>query len=92
MHPRTPTPAIPKGFVSTIHVLNTGEILYSNQQYQAFEDRFIWVDRKTLVSRILALQKLTDDHKISYLVLYEEGKRMREYVNMDHGFRPLPYC
>ncbi len=91
MYSRTQTSVSSRGFVSTIHVLNTGEILCSNQEYREFEDRFIWVDRKTLVSRILALQKLTDDHKISYLVLYEEGNRMREYVNMEQGFRPLPY-
>ena len=81
-----------KGFVSTIHVLNNGEIIYSVQDFMKIESRFSWVDKKLLVSRILEMQKKTDDRKSSYLVIYEEGNVIREFLNVDHGFRPLPYC
>lgn len=81
-----------KGFVSTIHVLNNGEIIYTVQDFMKIESRFSWVDKKLLVGKILELQKKTDDRKTSYIVLYEEGNQIREFVNVDQGFKPLPYC
>ena len=81
-----------KGFVSTIHVLSSGEIIYSVQDFLKIESRFSWVDKRLLVSKILELQKKTDDRKSSYIVLYEEGNLMREFLNVDQNFRPLPYC
>jgi len=38
------------------------------------------------------LQKKTDDRRRSFLVIYEDGNQIREYVNMDQTFKPLPYC
>ena len=81
-----------RGFVSTVHVLKDGEIIYSFQDFLKIENRFSWVDKKFLVSKILELQKKTDDRRRSFLVIYEEGNRIREYVNMDQTFQPLPYC
>ena len=81
-----------KGFVSTIHVLSNGEIIYTVQDFMRIESRFSWVDKKFLVGKILELQKKTDDRKTSYIVLYEEGNQIREFVNVDQGFKPLPYC
>ena len=78
------TSALPeKGFVSTVHVLKDGEIIYSLQDFLKIESRFSWVDKKYLVGKILEL---------SFLVLYEEGNQIREFVNMDQTFQPLPYC
>ena len=81
-----------RGFVSTVHVLKGGEFVYSLQEFLKIENRFSWVDKKYLVSKILELQKKTDDRRRSFLVIYEEGNQIREYVNMDHSFKPLPYC
>ena len=81
-----------RGFVSTVHVLKGGEMIYSLQDFQKIENRFSWVDRKYLIGKILELQRKTDDRRRSFLVIYEEGNRIREYVNMDHSFQPLPYC
>jgi hypothetical protein len=81
-----------RGFVSTVHVLKNGEIIYSLQDFMKIENRFSWVDKKYLVSKILELQRKTDDHRRSFLVMYEEGNQIREYVNMDQTFQPLPYC
>lgn len=81
-----------KGFVSTIHVLRTGEIIYSVQDFMKIEDRFSWVDKKLLVRKILDLQKKTDDRKRTYIVIYEEGNMIREFLNVDQTFRPLPFC
>ncbi|HVY76305.1 MAG TPA: hypothetical protein VG890_15860 [Puia sp.] len=88
----TDVPVSEKGFVSTIHVLNNGEIIYSVQDFLKIENRFSWVDKKSLVKKILELQKKTDDRKRSYIVIYEEGNKIREFLNVDQTFRPLPFC
>jgi len=80
-----------RGVVSTIHVLNTGEIISSLQDYMKVEDRFSWVDRTFIVSKILDLQKKTDDRKRSFIVIYEDGNAIREFVNVDQGFKPLNF-
>ena len=80
-----------RGVVSTIHVLNTGEIISSVQDYMKVEDRFSWVDRTFIISKILELQKRTDDRKRSFIVIYEDGNLIREFVNVDQGFKPLGY-
>ena len=81
-----------KGFVSTIHVLSGGEIIYSVQDFMKIESRFSWVDKRLLVGKILELQKKTDDRKHSYIVIYEDGNLIREFLNVDQTFRPLPFC
>jgi hypothetical protein len=81
-----------KGFVSTIHVLTGGEIIYSLQDFMKIESRFSWVNKRYLVSKILELQKKTDDRKRSYIVIYEDGNLIREFLNVDSTFRPLPFC
>ncbi len=86
------SPVSEKGFVSTVHVLVSGEIIYSFQDFLKIESRFSWVDRKYLIGKILELQKKTDDRRRSFLVIYEDGNQIREYVNMDHSFQPLSYC
>lgn len=82
---------VERGVVSTIHVLKSGEILYSVQDYMKFEDRFSWVDKTYIVSKILELRKKTDDSKRSFLVIYEEGNIIREFVNVDQFFKPLAF-
>ena len=92
MHSVEASPFPERGFVSTVHVLKDGEIIYSLQDFLKIENRFTWVDKKYLVSKILELQKKTDDRRRSFLVIYEDGNQIREFVNMDHTFKPLPYC
>ena len=80
-----------RGFVSTVHILKNGEMIYSLQDFLKIESRFSWVDKRFLVSKILELQKKTDDRRRSFLVIYEDGNQIREYINMDQTFKPLPY-
>ena len=80
------------GVVSTMHILNSGEIISSLAEYQKVEERFSWVDRSFIVSKILHLKRLTDDTKRSIIVIYEEGRIIKEYVNVEHSFRPLAFC
>ena len=81
-----------KGLVSTIHVLKTGEIISNVQDYMKVEDRFSWVDRTYIISKILDLQKKTDDRRRSYIVIYEDGNLIREFINVDQTFKPLSFC
>lgn len=80
------------GIVSTMHILSSGEIISSLAEYQKVEDRFSWVDRAYIVSKILQLRKVTDDSKRSVIVIYEEGHLIKEYINVEHAFKPLAYC
>ena len=80
------------GSVYTIHILNTGEIIANVQEYMKFEDRFDWVDRKYIIEKMLHLRQLTDDQKRSVIVIYEDGQKIREFINVDSSFRPLAFC
>jgi len=80
------------GQVNTMHVLSSGEIIDSLEAYEKVADRFAWVNRTAIITKMLQLRQLTDDHKQSVIVLYEEGQRMREFVNVEEGFRPLRFC
>ncbi|HTS43838.1 MAG TPA: hypothetical protein VMH01_05540 [Puia sp.] len=80
-----------RGLVSTIHILKSGEVISSVQDYMKVEDRFSWVDKTFIVSKILELQKKTDDRKRSFIVIYEDGNLIREFINVDQGFKPLNY-
>jgi hypothetical protein len=77
------------GNVQTMHVLNSGEIVDSLEAFQKVESRFGWVNRRDIVTRILQLRFLTDETKRSVIVLYEDGRRIREFINVDASFKPL---
>ena len=77
--------------VYTVHILKTGEVITSVQDYMKFEDRFTWVDKKFIVERILHARQRTDDEKKSVIVIYENGQKIKEYINVDHTFTPLTY-
>jgi hypothetical protein len=80
------------GTVNTIHVLKSGEIICGVKNYLEVESHFSWVDRRSIVEKILRLRKLTDEQKSSVIVLYEDGQHIREFINVDYSFMPLAYC
>jgi hypothetical protein len=77
------------GIVSTIHILQSGEVISSVEEYLKVEERFSWVDRAYIVSKILHLRKLTDDHKRSVIVIYEDGHLIREFVRLINIYHRL---
>jgi hypothetical protein len=77
------------GKVRTLHVLSDGEIIDSLEKYERVSERFAWVDRTTMIARILELRRLTDENRQSVVVLYEEGRRMRSFLNVEEHFNPL---
>ncbi|PWU00669.1 MAG: hypothetical protein C5B52_08520 [Bacteroidetes bacterium] len=80
------------GSVTTVHILKGGELVHSLDEYQKVEDRFSWVNRHDIVSKILRLRPLTDLTKKSIIAIYEEGYSIREFINVDPDFKPLPFC
>jgi hypothetical protein len=80
------------GTVCTVHILNTGEIISNVEDYLKFERRFDWVDRKFIIEKILHLRQLTDEQKRSVIAIYEDGKQIKEFINVDHSFKPLAFC
>jgi hypothetical protein len=80
------------GAVTTVHILKSGELVFSLDEYQKVEDRFTWVNRRDIVTKILRLRPLTDLTKKSIIAIYEDGNSIREFVNVDPDFRPLPFC
>ena len=82
----------PLGSVRTIHILNTGEIISSLAEYEKVEQRFSWVNKRDILSKLLHLRNLTDHHKLSVLVIYEDGQLIREFINVEENFKPLSFC
>lgn len=80
------------GKVSTVHILKDGQLVSSITDFFAVEDRFSWVNKKDIVSRILHLRALTDGSKQSIIAIYEEGRAIREFPNVEHSFLPLAFC
>ncbi|MES1218465.1 MAG: hypothetical protein ABUT20_23360 [Bacteroidota bacterium] len=80
------------GNVNTLHILNTGEVISTHDQYQFVEDRFNWVDKARIISRILRLRLLTESHKKSVIAIYEDGQVIKEYINVDDYFQPLAHA
>lgn len=75
-----------------MHILATGEIIYSREESEKAEYRFNWVDRKIIIERILHLRSLTDSNKKSVIAIYENGHVIKEFVNVECEFTPLNYC
>jgi hypothetical protein len=75
--------------VSTVHILSSGRMISSVEEYMEVEDRFGWVDKTAIVAKLLALRRLTEERKKSIIVLFEDGQIIREYINVDPSFNPL---
>jgi len=77
--------------VYTIHVLKTGEIITSLEDYLKVKERFEWVDQGQIISTIFRLRRLTDNPRKSIIVIYEEGRVIKEHVNVEENFKPLVF-
>jgi hypothetical protein len=77
------------GKIHTLHVLKSGTIISSFEAFREVEDRFSWVNKADIISKILRLQKLTDEHKQSVVVVYEDGQQIKEFLNVSNWFNPL---
>ncbi len=75
--------------VYTIHVLTTGEIISSLEDYLKVKERFAWVDQSQIISSIFRLRRLTESPRKSVIVIYEENRAIKEYVNVEENFKPL---
>ena len=78
--------------IQTFHVLESGEIISSLNEFLPVEEKFKWVDKKDMIKRVIALRSRTEPGSRSALVYYENGKMVKEFLNVLEGFKPLGYC
>lgn len=74
--------------VRTVHVLSTGQLVWSREDYEKVKERFDWVDRQFILSEILRLRRLTDNGGQSIIAIYETSRSIRQFMNIDHNFHP----
>ncbi|RYY16689.1 MAG: hypothetical protein EOO04_26560 [Chitinophagaceae bacterium] len=72
--------------VTTVHILDNGQVIGSLQEFQLVEQRFAWVSKADMIARLLTLRRITDPDKKSIIAIYEEGHIIREFVNLDEHF------
>jgi hypothetical protein len=77
--------------VYTVHILKTGEIVTTLEDYLKVQDRFAWVDQAYIISTIFRLRRLTESPKKSIIVIHEEGQIIKEYINVEENFKPLVF-
>jgi hypothetical protein len=77
--------------VSTVHILTSGELIFSREDYERVKERFAWVDQQFILAEILRLRRLTDNGKQSVIAIYEDGKRIKPFMNLEHDFHPVDF-
>jgi len=78
--------------VRTVHVLLTGELIYSREEYERVKERFSWVDQHFILSEVLRLRRLTDTGKQSVIAIYENGHLIKPFHEPAIRFSPeRPY-
>jgi hypothetical protein len=79
------TPASPNK-VTTVHILEDGQVIASLEEFQQVEERFSWVSKPDMIARLLRLRRITDQQKKSVIAIFEEGMVIREFINIDEHF------
>ena len=74
------------GSVRTVHILKTGELIFSLEDYQKVQHRFSWVDKALVLSEIFRLRPLTDPDRFSFVAIYEEAKTIKPLLNLEPEF------
>lgn len=72
--------------VRTVHILKTGELIFSLEDYKKVQDRFSWVDRSLVLSEIFRLRPLTDPGRYSFVAIYEEAQLIKPLLNLEPEF------
>ena len=72
--------------VRTVHILKTGELIFSLEEYKKVQERFSWVDKAFVLSEIFRLRPLTDTDRYSFVVIYEDSKLIKPLLNLEPEF------
>ena len=78
--------------VNIIRILKSGELVLTLDEYRQVADRFAWEDRTQILKKLFSLKEKTDDNKKSVIVIYEEGKQITEFLNVEEYFTPPVVC
>jgi hypothetical protein len=89
-HENTTNPSLLDTFstVQTIYILSNGDRVTSMTDLDAVKDRFSWLDKKTLLTELLHTRGLTNTGNQSIIAVYEEGKKMKTFLNLPYDFHP----
>lgn len=74
--------------VRTVHVLSSGKLIYSREEYEKVKERFSWVDQQFVLSEILRLRRLTDNGRQSIIAIYENEQIIKPFMNINYDFHP----
>jgi hypothetical protein len=74
--------------VNIIRILKSGELVLTLDEYRQVADRFAWEDRTQILKKLFSLKEKTDDNGKSVIVIYEEGKQITEFLNVEEYFTP----
>lgn len=71
--------------VDIIHILNDGEIILNSKELEKHQDKFTWVNKNQIVDLVLSLRPLTDSHRKSIIVIFENHE-IKTYPNVSKNF------
>ena len=74
------------GSVRTVHILKSGELIFSLEDFKKVQERFSWVDKSVVVSEMLRLRALTDPGRYSFVAIYEEAQAIKPLLNLEPDF------
>jgi|GEM_PF-3914045 len=74
--------------VTTVYVLADGALVHTPEAYQQVEERFSWVDKRDIITRLLRLRRETDEHNRSYIFIYENSRLIKEHLNVSENMNP----
>jgi hypothetical protein len=72
--------------VETIYVLASGALIRSRIDYERVKDLFVWLDKKMVLTELLHLRAMTEAGKQSILAIYEVGKTIKTFINLENDF------
>jgi hypothetical protein len=72
--------------VQTIYVLQSGELVHSLSDFEKVRERFSWLDKKLILTELLHVRSSTESGKKSIIAVYEEGKNLRTFLNLENDF------
>ncbi len=74
--------------VNIIRILKDGQLVLTLEEYKRVAERFAWEDRTTILKKLFSLKEKTDDNKKSVIAIYEDGKHVAEFLNVEEYFTP----
>jgi hypothetical protein len=72
--------------VQTIYVLASGKLIHSLCDFEQVKNLFTWLDKKVILTELLHARACTEIGKLSIVAVYEAGKRIKTFLNLENDF------